>query len=94
MDKLSRDMYRYQEGGGGRDGQLCDVPTSANDDLKHTTFSPVISRPAAPMRIRKRRGIVADGLVQVRLPNFRKSIPNFENQFVKGESSTNQKTQK
>ena len=59
------------------------------DEPEHTTFSPNNSRPAAPMSIRKKRGIIPDGMVQMRLANFRKTFPYLENQFGIRESSTN-----
>ena len=46
---------------------------------------------AAPMRIRKKRGIIPDGLVQMGLEIFKKSFPNLKTKFDIGESSTNER---
>ena len=43
------------------------------------------------MRIRKKRGIIPDGLVQMRLEVFKKSFPNLKTKFDIGESSTNER---
>ena len=43
------------------------------------------------MRIRKKRGIIPDGLVQMRLATFSKSFPNLKSKFDTGESSTNER---
>ena len=43
------------------------------------------------MRIRKKRGIIPDGLVQMRLELFKKSFPNLKTKFDIGESSTNER---
>ena len=44
------------------------------------------------MRIKKKRGIIPDGLVQMRLETFKKSFPNLKTKFdITGESSTNER---
>ena len=41
------------------------------------TFKSSLSIKPKPMYFKKKRGIIPDGLVQMRLTNFRKEIPNF-----------------
>ena len=58
----------YQHGGFG--GSL-EIHTSSRP-----TFHTSTDRKPKPMYIKKRRGIIPHGLVQMRLSNFRKQFPN------------------
>ena len=65
--------------------------TDDNNSFETISLPRAISRPDAPMRIKKKRGIIPDALVQMRLETFRKSFPNFNTKFGIGESSTNER---
>ena len=87
-------QHEQVQGEEGDDNQLLlSEHISTDESISSETISlpRAISRTAALMRIRKKRGIIPDGLVQMRLETFRKSFPNLESKFDTGESSTNER---
>ena len=72
----------------GASGNLLSEQSSTDDNIPSETISlpRAVSSPAAPMQIRKKRGIITDGLVQIRLATFGKSFPNLKSKFDTGES--------
>jgi hypothetical protein len=77
--------------GTGREGVFHDGEEhQVQGGLVHDTTG-VRSRKPRPMYFRKKRGIVPDGLVQMRLSNFKQQFPNLQSNWAvtNGQSSTN-----
>ena len=76
-DGISETEYGAREVGGADgqgDGHHEEAP-GVNDDHVQQHFSQVNSRKPKPMFFKRKRGIVPDGLVQMRLSNFMKIFP-------------------
>ena len=85
---------RVQEEEGGEAGDVhhqhggnLEIQTSSRP-----TFHTSSSKKPKPMYFKKKRGIIPDGLVQMRLSQFRKDFPNLKANLSSISSSTNSKS--
>jgi hypothetical protein len=66
-------QHERVQGEGGDDGQLLSEQSSTDDNpLEKISLPRAISGPAALMQIKKKRGKIHDGLVQMRLEKLKK----------------------